>query len=40
MFRSYLSAALRNLLRNRAVTLINITGLAVGFAAALLIARR
>jgi putative ABC transport system permease protein len=38
MFRNYLAAALRNLLRSRAVTLINITGLVVGFAAALLIA--
>jgi putative ABC transport system permease protein len=38
MFRNYLAAALRNVLRNRAVTLINITGLAIGFAAALMIA--
>ena len=38
MFRNYLAAALRNLLRNRFYTAINIVGLAVGFAAALLIA--
>jgi len=38
MFRNYLAAALRNLLRNRAVSLINIAGLAIAFAAALLIA--
>ena len=38
MLRNYLAAALRNLLRNRAVSLINIAGLAVGLAAALLIA--
>jgi putative ABC transport system permease protein len=35
---NYLAAALRNLLRNRVVSLINITGLAVGLAAALLVA--
>jgi putative ABC transport system permease protein len=38
MLRNYLAAALRNLLRNRAVTFINIAGLAIGFAAALLVA--
>jgi putative ABC transport system permease protein len=38
MFRNYLATALRNLLRNRLYAAINITGLAVGFAAALLIA--
>ena len=38
MFRNYLSAALRNLLRNRLVSIINIGGLALGFAAAILIA--
>jgi len=35
---SYLAAALRNLLRNRVYTAINLFGLALGFAAALLIA--
>jgi len=38
MFRNYLAAALRNLLRNKLVSFINIAGLAIGFAAALLIA--
>lgn len=38
MFRNYLAAALRNLVRNRAISLINITGLAVGLAAAMLVA--
>ncbi|MEA3180460.1 MAG: putative transport system permease protein [Gammaproteobacteria bacterium] len=38
MFRSYLIAALRNLARNRLYAAINIVGLAVGFAAAILIA--
>src|SRR5580704_15473447 len=38
MFRNYLAAALRNLVRNRLYATINIVGLAVGFAAALLIA--
>src|SRR4051812_36959533 len=38
MFQNYLAAALRNLLRNRLYTAINITGLTVGFSAALLIA--
>jgi len=38
MFRNYLSAALRNLVRNPLYTAINIAGLTVGFAAALLIA--
>jgi putative ABC transport system permease protein len=37
MFRNYLAAALRNLMRNKLVSLINIAGLAIGFAAALLI---
>ena len=38
MFRNYLAAALRNLVRNRLYAAINIIGLTVGFAAALLIA--
>ena len=38
MLRSYLAAALRNLARNRLYAAINIVGLAVGFAAAMLIA--
>lgn len=38
MFKNYLAAALRNLVRNRLYAVINIAGLAVGFAAALLIA--
>ena len=38
MFRNYFAAALRNLLRNRAVSLVNIAGLGIAFAAALLIA--
>jgi len=37
MFRNYLTAALRNLARNRLYAGINIGGLAVGFAAAILI---
>ncbi len=37
MFRNYLAAALRNLARNKLVSVINIAGLAIGFAAALLI---
>src|SRR6185436_1712328 len=37
MWRNYLAAALRNLFRNRAYAAINILGLAVGFAAAILI---
>src|ERR1043165_5174694 len=37
MFRSYLAAALRNLIRNGAYAAINILGLAIGFAAAILI---
>ncbi|MHB1205336.1 MAG: ABC transporter permease, partial [Rhodospirillaceae bacterium] len=37
MFRNYLAAALRNLVRNRLFAAITIVGLAVGFAAALLI---
>ncbi|MHB1206717.1 MAG: ABC transporter permease, partial [Rhodospirillaceae bacterium] len=37
MFRHYLAAALRNLVRNRLHAAINIVGLAVGFAAALLV---
>src|SRR5262245_15401467 len=38
MLRSYLAAALRNLARNRLYAAINVVGLAIGFAAALLIA--
>jgi putative ABC transport system permease protein len=38
MLRSYLMAALRNLARNRLYGFINIVGLSVGFAAAILIA--
>src|SRR4051812_4703639 len=38
MFRNYLAAALRNLARNRLYASIAIAGLAVGLAAALLIA--
>lgn len=38
MFANYLSAALRNLLRNRAYAAINLLGLALGFTAAILIA--
>ena len=38
MFANYLSAALRNLLRNRVHAAINLFGLSVGFAAALIIA--
>jgi putative ABC transport system permease protein len=38
MLRNYFAAALRNLLRNRAVSLVNIAGLGIAFAAALLIA--
>lgn len=37
MFRSYLAAALRNLMRNKLVSTINIVGLALGIAAALMI---
>jgi putative ABC transport system permease protein len=37
MWRNYLSAAIRNLYRNRAYAGINILGLAIGFAAAILI---
>jgi len=37
MFRNYLAAALRNLARNKLVSCINVAGLALGFAAALLI---
>src|SRR5262245_16133032 len=37
MIRNYLAAALRNLMRNRLYAAINIVGLAVGLAAALLI---
>jgi len=37
MFRNYLAAALRNLARNRFYAALNISGLAVGFSAALLI---
>ena len=38
MLRNYITTALRNLVRNRLYAAINIVGLAVGFAAALLIA--
>ncbi|MDB6014571.1 MAG: transporter permease [Gammaproteobacteria bacterium] len=38
MWRNYFAAALRNLLRNRAYATINICGLALGFAAVLLLA--
>jgi len=38
MFRNYVITALRNLVRNRLYAVINVVGLAVGFAAALLIA--
>ena len=38
MMENYLAAALRNLLRNRVYTAINLFGLSLGFAAALLIA--
>src|SRR5262245_46280913 len=38
MFRHYLAAALRNLARNKLYAAINILGLSVGFAAAILIA--
>ena len=38
MLGNYLAAALRNLLRNRAYSLINLCGLSLGFAAAILIA--
>ena len=38
MFRNYLAAALRNLVRNRLYAAINIVGLAVGIAVTLLIA--
>ena len=38
MLGNYLAAAIRNLLRNRAYTLINLFGLSLGFTAALLIA--
>ena len=37
MFRNYFAAALRNLMRNKVVSCINIAGLAVGIATALLI---
>jgi putative ABC transport system permease protein len=37
MFRNYLAAALRNLARNRLYAAITIAGLAIGFAAAMLI---
>src|SRR5262249_26392894 len=38
MLRNYLTAALRNLVRNRLYAAVNIVGLAVGLAAALLMA--
>ncbi len=37
MFQSYLKVAFRNLIKNKGYTLINITGIAVGFACCLLI---
>lgn len=37
MFRNYLKIAVRNLLRNKGFSIINITGLAIGMASALLI---
>ena len=37
MLHNYLMAALRNLTRNKLVSIINIAGLAIGFAAAILI---
>jgi putative ABC transport system permease protein len=38
MFRNYLAATLRNLARNRLYAVINVVGLGVGFAAAILVA--
>src|SRR6185437_1733252 len=38
MFRNYLAAALRNLSRHKLYAALNIGGLAIGFAAAMLIA--
>ena len=38
MFRNYLAAALRNVARNRLYAVINVVGLGVGFAAAILVA--
>jgi len=38
MFRNYFKIAVRNLSRNKGFSLINISGLAIGMAAALLIA--
>jgi putative ABC transport system permease protein len=38
MLQNYLAAALRNLLRNGVYAIINILGLALGFAAVILIA--
>src|SRR4051812_26350341 len=38
MFRNYLAAALRNLVRNRLYAAVNVIGLSVGFATALLVA--
>jgi putative ABC transport system permease protein len=38
MFRNYLAVALRNLARNRLYAVINVAGLAIGFAAAILVA--
>src|SRR5262249_50894966 len=37
MFRNYLAAALQNLVRNKFFATVNILGLAIGFAAAILI---
>jgi putative ABC transport system permease protein len=38
MWKNYLAAALRNVARNRLYTAVNVGGLTIGFAAALLIA--
>src|ERR1700749_4537621 len=37
MFKNYLKIAVRNLLRNKSFSIINISGLAIGMASALLI---
>ena len=39
MFKNYLKIAFRNLLRNKAFSIINIFGLAIGLAGALLVSR-
>ena len=38
MFKSYIKIAFRNLLKNRVYSIINISGLAIGMAATILIA--